>query len=600
MNRFDFKPGLLTARTAMALNDISAWIDRMERSRKGDSEFPTVERRRVKLTAHNGGTPPIYTGVEQSFTIAGVEEDKPNGESFSPTNQPIYERNGQTVSAAALTAGFHCWIDRRTLVDGVPTYEFDIGNAGSELKGLTFTSDTDSTADSDPGNGLFKWNNATQGSATVLYFDNLTADGITSATFFASLGSGGFIYLQQSDDASKWQLWKWTATPTAGAGYYKFTVTLQANGGTIADAKTVYTDWSSTAAAGSFTSQEVDGTPSTTTTLKFPNTSLTDNGDGTVTVKDASATETGLVNATGQTYSGVKTFLGNGVDGTVVVGSYNVGGNLYALGVAGSQVINNGYLRVNHSTPGAAFIDITAGGSASVADTTSGSPIITNFIGTITFSAGMPVTGSGIPTGAYIVSIDSGSQITISANATATATGVDIYVGTRAEIRSTVYSGECTLRFYSNSGSPDDNFCALYNSSSEPRFAIEYQQVIKKGLTGTVLYGATTTGGIITALGAAPTSASISGFDEAAQDAVGSILVSSTRVSATYNDGVPSIVHDLITDTITAGYLHATQTEMLFGRTTAGAGAGEEITLGPSLTIATGVMDVDVIDGGTF
>jgi hypothetical protein len=116
---------------------------------------------------------------------------------------------------------------------------------GTELKGLTFTSDTDSTADSDPGNGLFKWNNATQGSATVLYFDNLTADGVSSATFFGTLVTNGCangtIYLQQSDDSTKWQLWKWTATPTAGAGYYKFTVTLQANGGSIADAKTVYT-----------------------------------------------------------------------------------------------------------------------------------------------------------------------------------------------------------------------------------------------------------------------------------------------------------------------------------------------------------------------
>lgn len=110
-------------------------------------------------------------------------------------------------------------------------------NAG--LRGLRFTSDTDSTADSDPGNGLFKWNNATQASATFLYFDNQTSDAVTISTFWASLGSSGFIYLQQSDDKTKWQLWKWTATPTNGTGYYKFAVTLQANGGSIADNKTV-------------------------------------------------------------------------------------------------------------------------------------------------------------------------------------------------------------------------------------------------------------------------------------------------------------------------------------------------------------------------
>ncbi len=115
------------------------------------------------------------------------------------------------------------------------------GSGGTELKGLTFTSDTGSTADSDPGAGLFKWNNATQASATFLYFDNATLDAVTVSTFWASLGSAGFIYLQQADDSSIWQLWKWTATPTDGTGYYKFAVTLQAKStANIADDKTVY------------------------------------------------------------------------------------------------------------------------------------------------------------------------------------------------------------------------------------------------------------------------------------------------------------------------------------------------------------------------
>lgn len=117
------------------------------------------------------------------------------------------------------------------------------GGGGTELKGLTFTSDTSSTADSDPGNGKFKWNNATQSAATVLFFDNQTADGISLTTYYASLGPTGFMFLQQSDDATKWQLWKWTILPVDGSGYRKFTMTLQA-GSAIADAKTVYVDFS--------------------------------------------------------------------------------------------------------------------------------------------------------------------------------------------------------------------------------------------------------------------------------------------------------------------------------------------------------------------
>lgn len=114
--------------------------------------------------------------------------------------------------------------------------------SGAELKGLTFTSDTGSTADADSSAGFFWWNNATQASATVLFFDNLTADAVSTTTFFAALGTAGFIYVQQSNDSTKWQLWKWSAI-TAGSGYYKFTVTLMAINGSVADAKTIYTQF---------------------------------------------------------------------------------------------------------------------------------------------------------------------------------------------------------------------------------------------------------------------------------------------------------------------------------------------------------------------
>lgn len=101
-----------------------------------------------------------------------------------------------------------------------------------------YTSDTGSTADSDPGNGLFKWNNATQASATALYVDNQTTAGVSLATFFASLPPDGYIHLAQEDDATKWQLWKWSGLPTAGAGYYKFTgLSLMANGTALDDNK---------------------------------------------------------------------------------------------------------------------------------------------------------------------------------------------------------------------------------------------------------------------------------------------------------------------------------------------------------------------------
>jgi hypothetical protein len=117
------------------------------------------------------------------------------------------------------------------------------GSSATGMSGLRFTSDTGSTADSDPGAGLFKWNNATQGSATKLFVDDLTNDGVSLATYFGSLGTAGEIFIQQSDDPDRWQLWRWTAVAN-DTGYRDFTVTLQANSGSdIQDDKECYFDF---------------------------------------------------------------------------------------------------------------------------------------------------------------------------------------------------------------------------------------------------------------------------------------------------------------------------------------------------------------------
>lgn len=67
--------------------------------------------------------------------------------------------------------------------------------------------------------------------------------------------------------------------------------------------------------SGSITVAEEDGTPSVNvSTLKFPNTSLTDNGDGTVSVGLAdgdSAAKAGLVSASQQYLAGTKYIVGN-------------------------------------------------------------------------------------------------------------------------------------------------------------------------------------------------------------------------------------------------------------------------------------------------
>lgn len=108
------------------------------------------------------------------------------------------------------------------------------GGGGGASVGVQYLADTGSTADSDPGPGLMKWNNATQASATFLYLDDDTDDGVSLTAWWAALDAGGFCYLQHATDQDTWQIWEITAI-TDATGYVKLAVTLLANGGSFAD-----------------------------------------------------------------------------------------------------------------------------------------------------------------------------------------------------------------------------------------------------------------------------------------------------------------------------------------------------------------------------
>lgn len=74
--------------------------------------------------------------------------------------------------------------------------------------------------------------------------------------------------------------------------------------------------------------------------------------------------------------------------------------------------------------------------------------------------------------------------------------------------------------------------------------------------------------------------------DEAAQDAVGTILVDSSTIDFTYADGTPSITAIVINSSITFAKMQDITTDTLLGRDTAGTGAVEQITLGTGLAFS--------------
>jgi len=84
------------------------------------------------------------------------------------------------------------------------------------------------------------------------------------------------------------------------------------------------------------------------------------------------------------------------------------------------------------------------------------------------------------------------------------------------------------------------------------------------------------------------TNANISNFDEAAQDAVGAILVDTATIDFTYTDGTPSLTADVINNSITFAKMQTISTDTLLGRGTAGTGNVEEVTLTAGIGFLTG------------
>jgi hypothetical protein len=72
---------------------------------------------------------------------------------------------------------------------------------------------------------------------------------------------------------------------------------------------------------------------------------------------------------------------------------------------------------------------VTAGGTKT-GNINTGSPVVTAIGSTAGLIPDMPVSGAGIPAGTLILSVDSGTQITLTQNATATTNGVTLTFGT--------------------------------------------------------------------------------------------------------------------------------------------------------------------------
>jgi hypothetical protein len=113
-----------------------------------------------------------------------------------------------------------------------------IAVASQSPSAFVYEIDLGSTADTDPTDGLLKFNHATPSSATFLYIDDAEANLIDLSTFYTGLPAIGWVTLHSRLDAAVWMVFKWSAV-TDGTGYFKFAVVHQASAGAFVDADDV-------------------------------------------------------------------------------------------------------------------------------------------------------------------------------------------------------------------------------------------------------------------------------------------------------------------------------------------------------------------------
>ena len=86
------------------------------------------------------------------------------------------------------------------------------------------------TAEADPGNKRFRFNNATQSAATFLFLNDTSESGVDVSGILALIPSGTKILMQVSSDATKFHLATTTGPAVAASGYTKLPIVIDDSG----------------------------------------------------------------------------------------------------------------------------------------------------------------------------------------------------------------------------------------------------------------------------------------------------------------------------------------------------------------------------------
>ena len=99
---------------------------------------------------------------------------------------------------------------------------------------------SDTTSDSDPGTSTFRLDSSTPSAVTEIYLDDVPTSGIDAGDLIEAFGGDNSIYIEDADGNT--MIFKMTAPPTDGSGYWKIPVVHQSGSTLFTDESVCFFD----------------------------------------------------------------------------------------------------------------------------------------------------------------------------------------------------------------------------------------------------------------------------------------------------------------------------------------------------------------------
>lgn len=159
----------------------------------------------------------VYTGPVVLDYLNSLAATNPSGADVEVKLVGDAEAPGNNYVYGTNESGTKGWYEIGDILSPVHTLQLD------------WRFDTSTTASS-PASGRFRMNNANPALVTELYIHDVTRSGLDASAILDALHTGGLIYIQQGNDATRFVLAKIASEPVDNTGWWTITVTIEDSG----------------------------------------------------------------------------------------------------------------------------------------------------------------------------------------------------------------------------------------------------------------------------------------------------------------------------------------------------------------------------------